>query len=249
MDLRFGCRRGIEHGWCAVYETLIDRLLRGDSVTRGRSRRPAADPKIPLELYSMPPWKGYSRARAGPSGELADGVSLAGGGAGQLSRAGFPGGVVRGVDWLLTESVTALVSEGLVELDEIVVDGTKVVVAGRVAVVHARGTAGADRAGSGELLERLRGGGLRSGSGDANVGGRRANARQGGRGRVQAARGARSAAPGERGAREDAPAGGGATCMPFGVADRSGSAADALFPTARCERVQCADRRWCPIRG
>ncbi len=129
----------------AFYEAIRSR--------EGEAGRPAADPKIPLALWLYATLlEGVGAAR-----ELDRLVSrdiayrwLAGGvPVNYHGLSDFRVGWSEELDRLLTESVTALVSEGLVELDEIAVDGTKVRSAGRVAVVHAWGTAGADRAAGG----------------------------------------------------------------------------------------------------
>jgi transposase len=95
----------------------------------GDAGRPAADPKVLLALWLYATLEGVGSAR-----ELDRMVSR------DVAYRWLAGGVPVNyhglsdfrVEWsgeldrLLTESVTALVSEGLVELDEIAVDGTKV---------------------------------------------------------------------------------------------------------------------------
>ncbi len=95
----------------------------------GEAGRPAADPKVLLALWLYATLEGVGSAR-----ELDRLVSrdvayrwLAGGvPVNYHGLADFRVGWSEELDRLLTESVTALVSEGLVALDEIAVDGTKV---------------------------------------------------------------------------------------------------------------------------
>jgi transposase len=95
----------------------------------GEAGRPAADPKVLLALWLYATLEGVGSAR-----ELDRLVSrdiayrwLAGGvPVNYHGLSDFRVGWSRELDRLLTESVTALVSEGLIELDEIAVDGTKV---------------------------------------------------------------------------------------------------------------------------
>jgi transposase len=90
--------------------------------------RPAADPKVLLALWLYATLEGVGSAR-----ELDRLVGrdiayrwLAGGvPVNYHGLSDFRVGWSAELDRLLTESVTALVSEGLVELDEIAVDGTK----------------------------------------------------------------------------------------------------------------------------
>jgi transposase len=105
----------------AFYEAIRSR--------EGEAGRPAADPKILLALWLYATLEGVGAAR-----ELDRLVSrdiayrwLAGGvPVNYHGLSDFRVGWSEELDRLLTESVTALVSEGLVELDEIAVDGTKV---------------------------------------------------------------------------------------------------------------------------
>ena len=105
----------------AFYEAIWSR--------EGEAGRPAADPKILLALWLYATLEGVGAAR-----ELDRLVSrdiayrwLAGGvPVNYHGLSDFRVGWSEELDRLLTESVTALVSEGLVELDEIAVDGTKV---------------------------------------------------------------------------------------------------------------------------
>jgi len=95
----------------------------------GEAGRPAADPKVLLALWLYATLEGVGAAR-----ELDRLVSrdvayrwLAGGvPVNYHGLSDFRVGWSGELDRLLTESVTALVSEGLVELDEIAVDGTKI---------------------------------------------------------------------------------------------------------------------------
>jgi len=95
----------------------------------GEAGRPAADPKVVLALWLYATLEGVGSAR-----ELDRLVSrdvayrwLAGGvPVNYHGLSDFRIGWSEELDRLLTESVTALVSEGLVTLDEVVVDGTKV---------------------------------------------------------------------------------------------------------------------------
>ena len=95
----------------------------------GEAGRPAADPKVLLALWLYATLEGVGAAR-----ELDRLVSrdvayrwLAGGvPVNYHGLSDFRVGWSGELDRLLTESVTALVSEGLVALDEIAVDGTKI---------------------------------------------------------------------------------------------------------------------------
>jgi transposase len=95
----------------------------------GEAGRPAADPKVLLALWLYATLEGVGSAR-----ELARLVGrdiayrwLAGGvPVNYHGLADFRVGHAAELDRLLTESVTALVLEGLVVLDEIAVDGTKI---------------------------------------------------------------------------------------------------------------------------
>jgi len=105
----------------AFYEAIRSR--------EGEAGRPAADPKVLLALWLYATLEGVGSAR-----ELDRLVSwdiayrwLAGGvPVNYHGLSDFRVGWSGELDRLLTESVTALVSEGLIELDEIAVDGTKV---------------------------------------------------------------------------------------------------------------------------
>ena len=95
----------------------------------GEAGRPAADPKVLLALWLYATLEGVGSARELDRlvnrdiayRWLAGGVPVNYHGLSDF-RVGWSGEL----DRLLTESVTALVSEGLIELDEIAVDGTKV---------------------------------------------------------------------------------------------------------------------------
>lgn len=94
----------------------------------GEAGRPAADPKVLLALWLYATLEGVGSAReldllVGRDIAyrwLAGGVPV-----NYHGLSDFRVGQSAALDRLLTESVTALVSEGLVVLDEIAVDGTK----------------------------------------------------------------------------------------------------------------------------
>lgn len=95
----------------------------------GEAGRPAADPKVLLALWLYATVEGVGSARALDrlvSRDIAYRWLAGGVPVNSHGLSDFRIGWAEELDRLLTESVTALVSEGLVELDEIAVDGTKV---------------------------------------------------------------------------------------------------------------------------
>lgn len=95
----------------------------------GEAGHPAADPKVLLALWLYATLEGVGSARELDRLVARDTAYrwLAGGvPVNYHGLSDFRVGWCAELDRLLTESVTALVSEGLVELDEIAVDGTKV---------------------------------------------------------------------------------------------------------------------------
>lgn len=104
---------------------LYDRVLSRE----GEAGRPAADPAVLLSLWLYATIEGVGSARElerlaqsdAAYRWLAGGVPL-----NDHGLADFRGDSVEVLDRLLTQSVTALIGEGLISLDEIAVDGTKV---------------------------------------------------------------------------------------------------------------------------
>jgi transposase len=104
---------------------LYDRVLSRE----GEAGRPAADPAVMLSLWLYATIEGVGSARElerlaesdAAYRWLAGGVPL-----NHHGLADFRVESVEVLDRLLTQSVTALIGEGLVSLDEIAVDGTKV---------------------------------------------------------------------------------------------------------------------------
>jgi transposase len=104
---------------------LYDRVLSRE----GEAGRPAADPAVLLSLWLCATIEGVGSARELERLAQSDAVYrwLAGGV--PLNYHGLADFRVDGaevLDRLLTQSVTALIAEGLISLDEIAVDGTKV---------------------------------------------------------------------------------------------------------------------------
>ena len=225
----------------------------------GEAGRPAADPKVLLGLWLYATLEGVALrdlggggrgARAGSPGRPGRGVSLAGGGcAGQLPRGfGLSGWLVRAARSrlldrrLLTESVTALVSEGLVALDEIAVDGTKIrspaaarsfTRGGRLERIERQVAA---------RVERLK----RELASEPAASSRRRQAAQQRAAReterkVGKARAALDRRRREKAARAERHPSRNSTRAPFGVADRPGSAADALSRWGGAGRLRSAD--------
>ena len=104
---------------------LYDRVLSRE----GEAGRPAADPAVLLSLWLYATIEGVGSARElerlaqsdAAYRWLAGGVPL-----NYHGLADFRVDSVEVLDWLLTQSVTALIAEGLISLDEIAVDGTKI---------------------------------------------------------------------------------------------------------------------------
>src|SRR6202142_1497757 len=120
---------------------LYDQVL----AREGEAGRPAADPAVLLSLWLYATIEGVGSARELERLAQSDAAYrwLAGGGAPHITRGGaarwLGGGVplnyhgladfrdsVEVLDRLLTQSVAALIAEGLISLDEIAVDGTKI---------------------------------------------------------------------------------------------------------------------------
>jgi transposase len=115
--------------WRFVETLDLTRFYEAIRSREGEAGRPAADPKVLLALWLYATLEGVGSARALDRlverdvayRWLAGGVPV-----NYHGLSDFRLGWSEELDRLLTESVTALASEGLVELDEIAVDGTKV---------------------------------------------------------------------------------------------------------------------------
>jgi transposase len=115
--------------WSFVERLDLTPLYAAIKSREGDAGRPAADPRVLLALWLYATVEGVGSARELdrlaernlPYRWLAGGVPL-----NYHGLADFRVDHVALLDRLLTESVTALVAEGLVSLDEIAVDGTKV---------------------------------------------------------------------------------------------------------------------------
>ena len=108
---------------------LYDQVLSQVLAREGEAGRPAADPAVLLSLWLYATVEGVGSARElerlaqsdAAYRWLAGGVPL-----NYHGLADFRVGQAEILDRLLTQSVTALIAEGLISLDEIAVDGTKV---------------------------------------------------------------------------------------------------------------------------
>lgn len=115
--------------WRFVETLDLTRFYEAIRSRAGEAGRPAADPKVLLALWLYATVEGVGSARALDRlvardiayRWLAGGVPV-----NYHGLSDFRIGWGEELDRLLSESVTALVSEGLVELDEIAVDGTKI---------------------------------------------------------------------------------------------------------------------------
>src|ERR1700676_2385460 len=115
--------------WSFVESLDLAALYDAVKAREGVAGRPAADPAVLLAMWLYATVEGVGSARELERLAerdlayrwLAGGVPL-----NHHGLADFRVGHLAVLDRLLTESVTALIDEGLVSLDEIVVDGTKV---------------------------------------------------------------------------------------------------------------------------
>jgi transposase len=115
--------------WSFVESLDLSQLYDQVLSREGEAGRPAADPAVLLSLWLYATIEGVGSARElerlaqsdAAYRWLAGGVPL-----NYHGLADFRGDSVEVLDRLLTQSVTALIAEGLISLDEIAVDGTKV---------------------------------------------------------------------------------------------------------------------------
>ena len=115
--------------WSFVESLDLSELYEGIRSREGEAGRPAADPAVLLSLWLYATIEGVGSARElerlaqsdAAYRWLAGGVPL-----NYHGLADFRVEQVEVLDRLLTQSVTALIAEGLISLDEIAVDGTKI---------------------------------------------------------------------------------------------------------------------------
>ena len=115
--------------WSFVESLDLSQLYDQVLSREGEAGRPAADPAVLLSLWLYATIEGVGSARElerlaqsdAAYRWLAGGVPL-----NYHGLADFRVGQAEILDRLLTQSVTALIAEGLISLDEIAVDGTKV---------------------------------------------------------------------------------------------------------------------------
>src|SRR5258707_7977524 len=115
--------------WSFVESLDLSELYERVKSREGEAGRPAADPAVLLALWLYATIEGVGSARELERLAQSDAAYRWLTGGGPLNYHGladFRVDSVEGLDRLPTQSVTALIAEGLVSLDEIAVDGTKV---------------------------------------------------------------------------------------------------------------------------
>ena len=234
---------------------LYDQVLSQVLAREGEAGRPAADPAVLLSLWLYATVEGVGSARElerlaqsdAAYRWLAGGVPL-----NYHGLADFRVGQAEILDRLLTQSVTALIAEGLISLAEIAVDGTKSSRQRQQGVVQDGRKTHQDRSRGRRAVGRPQAGaGKRSwGLEPPGPSGARPCGARGSGARGKSAGGARTARGGAQGARQDPrPEDEAKKKAAQGFDERSRGALHALSRRRRSPRLQCSRNAAAPKEG